>query len=76
MIQEHNFGHLFTLGRGGDFLLELLVDAADLSRPFAALLLGAVAILGYKVKLLFTFRPLGVLKGQKLTPRCIHPGES
>ncbi len=37
--------HFLTLGGRGDFLLKLLVDAADLSRPFAAFLLSAVSIL-------------------------------
>ena len=37
--------YLLTLGGWSRLCLELLVDTADLSRPFAALLLRAVAIL-------------------------------
>jgi hypothetical protein len=45
--------YFLTLGGRGYFLLKLLVDAADLSRPFAAFLLSAVSILNtifYKIR--------------------------
>ncbi len=46
--------HFLTLSGRSDFFLKLLVDAADLSRPFAAFLLRAVSILNtilYKIRL-------------------------